>query len=87
MVAQIQIPVCIENLAQIYTAFPDFFIAHVAEVYAVAKFIELGRVLGSRNAAWGETVAVTCHIGMAIYLERKVCTSAQTDRGGFEIAG
>ena len=87
VVVHVQIPVSVYHVTQVNTAFPDFFITHIAQVYAMTKFAQLGRILGSGDAAWGEAVAVARHVGMPVDLEGEVGSSSQTDRSGLEIAG
>ena len=87
MVVHVQIAVSVYHVTQVNATFPDFFITHIAQVYAVTKFVELGRILGSGNTARGEAVAVARHVGMPVDLEGEVGSSSQTDRSGLEIAG
>ena len=53
----------------------------------MTKFAQLGRILGSGDAAWGEAVAVARHVGMPVDLEGEVGSSSQADRSGLEVAG
>ena len=87
VIVHVQIPVSVYHVTQVNTAFPDFLVAHVAQVHAVAKLVQLGWILGSGNTARGEAVAVARHVGMPVDLEGEVGSSSQTDRSGLEIAG
>lgn len=50
-VAHLQIAVSVYHVAQVDAPLPDFFIAQVAQVHAVAKLAQQGRILGSGNTA------------------------------------
>ena len=68
VIVHVQIPVSVYHVTQVNTAFPDFLVAHVAPVHAVATLVQLGWILGSGHTARGEAVAVARPVGMPVDL-------------------
>ena len=45
MVIHIQVAVSIDDVSEVHTTLPDFFVAHVAQVHTIALLVKLWRIL------------------------------------------
>ena len=86
LITHIQIPIGINEVAQVEFLLPDHRLRQLTQVYAVAYLTQLRRIFCTGQTFYQETELAIFHVGMSVNLKGKMSTTSQADRCPFKIA-